>query len=641
VEWSRHLALAVLAASPLVVASLFVKGDLLTHGLSGPLAPLPADLTVSLPYFSADLLQTVGLVPLVLAASFGWLPERRRVIVMTMIVLVLTSIIAAGWMAFLAIGGWPTRGLVEDFLFALRAEVGLVDPTAYLPRGVFPKAGALVALGVVPLILAVDRVRARLVGGNRATAVLATSIGVMVIATAGQLSSTGYPGLQRGILLRLLAVPVARADPGNGFAPGLEPDWSTVGFPSVGAASRALPPAPSSDQACQSAIVVVLETAADRDYSWPMLREAMPRNRRYLDHALVGTRHFASHSTSNRSDFTLLTGVYDVTGIRSMQRLLRRANAPSSSAPGIVSTLRARGFDTRYYYPTRFTVEDDEWAVHYLGFETIFAPSRARASGLTQASRLTLESDVFARAAADLAQLPRDRPFFVVLRTMIGHDPVFSPRTGAELDPTDRGGRSATYRDIAGFLDSLLLPVMTAAARHRDTARIALAIVGDHGIRNRRDPDLAGGGFPLVGHRVPAVLSCPSLFPTPIPVPQATSHADIAPTLAWILGIDLTPHPVHGLPMVDPRLADRFVFLFAGEERGYDAVVHRDTLVAVNRVLENSSRLLLGDSPVAGRLIEVVSPPSPAIEARLGAMQRVQYRLVERLARGGAPGGVP
>ena len=634
---SGALVTAVAVSLPLAVAALWTKHHVLTDGAWGTHPRLPDALLEAVPLFLSDIFQALVVTPLLLVALFGWLSGRKRVIAMGGATLVLTAAVAAGWLTFLGVGGWPTIGLTSEFVRAIGTDAGLINPAAYLPPGTLRAAAWLVALAAVPLILASHRVGRILEDRAVSRAVALIFIGAVAAgatrATIGDSNGAGH-----GVMFRLLSgLTQARSmDVGTraGAAEASFTDWPSISFsdPATGRLPGLAPP--NAERACRSAILVVLETAPERDYSWATMRAAMPRNRWHLDRAVVAHRHMASHLRSNRADFTMLSGVYDLTDDRPLQTYLRRAGAQPSGAPGIAAMLRKAGYDTRYYFPSRFTFEDDNWAVDYLGFEHVFQSTHRFARVLDQELRVANERQIFDRAVADLRAMDPAKPFFIVLRTIVGHDPTFSPRTGESVTPEDSTGRGEVIRDVLTLVDSLLRNVIVAASERTDSSRIAVAVVADHGIRNFRDPDLGQRPFPLVGYRVPAVISCPSLFDKTVFTTGVTSHVDIHPTLAWVLGFDPTTSETQGLVMTDPRLPHRFTFLFAAKA-GMDAVIQGDTITAVSTGETPSYRVHMSNSPVATTLFDRGSPATADAEARFAALRRAQYDMIERLSRKG------
>ena len=633
-RWQGAATTAVLVSLPLAAVVLYVKYRVVRD--SGWASPARGGLSPSTSFFLADAFEALGFTPLALTLLFGWLPARGRVLVMAMATGLLSAIVVAGWLTFQGAGAWPSLGLAGDFISALRTDAGLVDPSAYLPRTALMRAGILVALGATPLLLSFDRIGRPLLGSAMARRGAVLAAPLLVGGVLARLDAESQAGLRAGTMSRLfagLASTPATPVPAS-LGPESDPavQWSAAAFPDPALANAPGPPTPARERSCRSAILVILETASERDYSWDSLRAAMPRNRWYLDHAVVATRHFASHPVSNRSDFSTLSGIYDLTDDRPIQTWLRRAHAPRAFAPGIAATLRSAGYDLEYYFPSRFTIPDDDWAISYLGFDHVESATHRFARVLDKELRAANEVEIFGRAVETLRTRDSDRPFFMVFRTVIGHDPVFSPRTGKSLLPEDTVGRGRTYRDVVGFVDSLLHNVVVAASRHEDSTRIAVAIVSDHGIRNSRDPDFAREPLPLASYRVPAVVSCPALFDGPVFTTHPTSHVDIAPTLGWVLGLEPLRGPSHGLVMTDPRLGQRYTFLFAAKS-GVDALLHGDTLTAINRVYGPPSRYLLDSTATRTRAIELAPAAAREAEARFAAVRRAQYRLIAYLSR--------
>ena len=625
-HWRGALSAAVIISLPLAAAVMFIK-----YGVVWNPRRLPPDgWRHAASLFSADVIETVGLMPLALVLLFGWLPNRSRMIAMVLTTGLITTALALGWLSYLGVGSWPSLSLVRDFVGALGTDAGLVDPAVYIGPGRIRAAATMVLAAMAPLLLANSRMRDVVLGqGEYRRWSVALPFLVVLIAVFDRLGSGKQSELGRGTLSRMLTGLAPVADRSTENQSGVR-DWSSLAFANSVDADRSPPPRPPEGRACRSAVMIILETASDRDYSWDTLRAAMPLTRWYLDHAIVPRRHFSSHVRSNRSDFTILSGIYDVTGAIPMQTYLRQANAPSSHAPGIAGSMRKAGFELRYYLPSRFTYVDDEWAIGYFGFASFAGGERlSRVTGAER--RAAIEGEMFDKAANDVRAMTSDKPFFLVLRTMIGHDPAFSPRTLKYLDPANAAGRGATYRDVLGFVDSLLHKVIVAASQRLDSSRIAVAIIGDHGVRNFLDPDLGGEPFPLVEYRVPAVIGCPSLFDGPIFTNAATSHVDVAPTLEWVLGMDPDQSVAQGLVMTDQRLEQRFSFLFAGTV-GVDAIIHGDTITAVNRAYDPPFRVLVDSSPTKTTRIGREAPVTEA-QDRFNGVSKLQYRLIAQLRR--------
>jgi hypothetical protein len=626
---SRGAAVTITACYPLAVALILLKHDFLLLG--GGFRQIawqtsePQQMGLALHHvglFAGDILEAFGLLPLILLVAFGWTGDRTRTIATAAVVTCLTAIAGASWLTLLALGRLPTLQLARDYFYALRTDPGLVAAADYVPREAEVRALLLVLVALVPALFGVRRIFGRGAGAWVVTGLGAMGGTALVAALVLRVAGPGGTVYHSGALWRVAAELVGSrgidlAGSPRGNVESLRQSWLALsGVDTAGPGA----PQPPEGTACRSVIFLVLETAAARDYSVETLRASRPRTGALLEHAVIARRHLASHPTSNRSDWSLFAGFNDMTGSWNSQALLMRAVAPEppSSIPWI---LRERGYETSYYYPGIFMIPEDRWAVSYLGFDRVYNGG-GRYWRLTPETRLVLERRMFAQAAHDLREgaAPR-RPFFLVLRSLAGHDPLFSPRTATTVAPGDRAGRRRAVGELLGVLDSMLAGVLDAAAERESPDRIAVLIVGDHGVRDRLDPDLAGRLFDPVTYHVPMAISCPARFPRPVDVAMTTSHVDVAPTLAWLLDLPAKPWLHSGLVMLDPRLEHRFTFLLGAFANGIDVAIQGDTLVALNRVTGTQHHLLFG---------EPLLPSTPAFGAT-GVDAKRYHSWIERL----------
>lgn len=142
-----------------------------------------------------------------------------------------------------------------------------------------------------------------------------------------------------------------------------------------------------------------------------------------------------------------------------------------------------------------------------------------------------------------------DQPFAVIYNVAVGHHPYDFPGfPGQAVGSREDHARAMAYVD--GVLGHLLEGL--AAAGHRDDTLVA--VLSDHGEGFQEHPGGAGHGPRLYEEhvRVPWLLAGPGV-PSGRAVLQPTSHQDVAPTLASLLGIavpwtwqgrDLTRDPV-------------------------------------------------------------------------------------------------
>lgn len=161
-----------------------------------------------------------------------------------------------------------------------------------------------------------------------------------------------------------------------------------------------------------------------------------------------------------------------------------------------------------------------------------------------------LDEDVTVRAILDdLRSSAPDRPVAVLYNLAVGHHPYDVPGfPGQAVGSREDHARAVTYIDgvLGRLLDGL------RALGHGDDTLVV--VLSDHGEGFQEHPGGAGHGPRLYEEhvRVPWLLAGPGLPPGRT-VREPTSHQDVAPTLASLLGIpvpwtwqgrDLTRDPV-------------------------------------------------------------------------------------------------
>jgi arylsulfatase A-like enzyme len=184
--------------------------------------------------------------------------------------------------------------------------------------------------------------------------------------------------------------------------------------------------------------------------------------------------------------------------------------------------------------------------------------------------RLNAEIAMYAQAREWLRHRPSgDPPFLLVLRTLLGHQPLFDPRRPAVLSASDSSAVAEARRGIAVVQDSLIGVIVDQLEAARLLASTVIVIVADHGVRFR-DSRLRSGPSPVLSFRVPLIVFAPQVE-GPLMIEHPTSHADLVPTVLALVDQPHS-HPLYqGVP-IWKATADRTVFLLAEGFLGYDAV---------------------------------------------------------------------
>ncbi len=561
---------AAVLAAPLVAAQLYFKYATLRWSEAFPLVAELArsDRTPALGYarfFAADVLEACLFFPLAVALLGFVLPPRARWRATSALLLAVIAAGAAGWLSHFVIGRFPTWALLSDL-----ARVSARDPTIVAPGGALPARVVLKIVGALALALvaalAARRLSARPVGPRLALAA-GLGLGVPVLAALALAATNPFPTVfHRGHLRRMAAEfghrepQPPRATQVSRTLAALRAAYDSAAFP-AGRPRASLPAPPA--RPLPNVVWIVLETTSSDDFDPVRHAGDLTHLSRLLDHALVADRHLTTSPSSQRAELSLFASLYERAGPRSLvYRLMRGRPRPITSLPHL---LAARGYATRYYFPGVFTFPEDAWSITYLGFDSVWhGRIRQPYRRATAADRVREERAMFQVAADDIARARP--PFFFVLRSMIGHYPAVDPVEGRHVTPDSPLAREHQRVRVRQFVDANVGVVLAALARARALERTIVVVTADHGPRNRaEDPDLDIRFVTQRTYHVPMMVYSPPAFPRPLHITVPTSHVDLAPTILFLAGLWTDTLPLQGLPLMDPRLAER-VTLFLGSD---------------------------------------------------------------------------
>ena len=170
------------------------------------------------------------------------------------------------------------------------------------------------------------------------------------------------------------------------------------------------------------------------------------------------------------------------------------------------------------------------------------------------------------RAQADMrAAMRAGQRYAIIFFPEIGHAPWVA------LHPDDAviGRGRALMRLQDGWLAELTATIR-AAGRLDRTVIVATA---DHGVRTRaEDPALPVGRISDYMFRVPLLMYAPNTLTAPMPVTTPTSHIDLAPTIAALMGNTASAAAMQGVPLWQ-RTPQNRLYLLAGPYGGADGFV--------------------------------------------------------------------
>ena len=305
-------------------------------------------------------------------------------------------------------------------------------------------------------------------------------------------------------------------------------------------------------------VLVALETAPAKYY--PLAE--LPVFKALAERSIVGTAHHSNSPATDPAIYTIVSGTYARPG----EQLGAYGPFATDSLPAV---LRRHGYETVYIDGSRIDwhrrrdvegsavgqrLSTNERTLLSLGFARL---KGTRNPGKTFDDQLAIERGVLdtARQAIFDADRHGTKAFVFVMMT-IGHFPWKAKPEDAGRPAAEKLLRHARFYDelIGSFLASL------EAKGLRD--EVVLAVTGDHGLRHGAEyqsldePMMVGDA----AFHVPLIIHAPGLLDAQVPVPYATSHVDLAPTLLGLVGISTHGLMLHGENILDRRMEHRVSF---------------------------------------------------------------------------------
>lgn len=289
----------------------------------------------------------------------------------------------------------------------------------------------------------------------------------------------------------------------------------------------------------------------------------MPNLRRLRDHSFLMGRHYTSYPLTDNAAFSIFTSLY----------VSRQCGIVDHQVeiPGLIRGLQTEGYQTAYYgFVWSIPQRRDDLMLASLGFQkitsaridpridpigkaTFFGPVKYVAEN-DHRGLLVLREDIRNWTA-------KGQRFAAAYFPEIGHDPYRALDGQASMPLLERGHALAVLQDawLGELLDEL----------QRDGAldNTIILFTSDHGMR--WTPGDQEGQVVLVSEgrledielRVPMLIYVPGVLQHSTIIDSPTSHIDITPTLLDLLGISAGRENEQGLPVYDPEIGQRRLFL--------------------------------------------------------------------------------
>jgi hypothetical protein len=289
----------------------------------------------------------------------------------------------------------------------------------------------------------------------------------------------------------------------------------------------------------------------------------MPNLRLLRDHSFLMGRHYTSYPLTDNAAFSIFTSLY----------VSRQCGIVDHQVeiPGLVRSLQTEGYQTAYYgFVWSIPQRRDDLMLASLGFQkiasaridpkidpigktTFFGPVKYVAEN-DHRGLLALREDIRNWTA-------KGQKFAAAYFPEIGHDPYRALDGRTSMSLLERGHALAVYQDawLGELLDEL--------QRDRALDHTIILFTSDHGMR--WTPGDQEGQVVLVSEgrledielRVPMLIYVPGVLQNATIIDTPTSHIDLTPTLLDLLGISAGRENEQGLPVYDPEISRRRLFL--------------------------------------------------------------------------------
>ncbi len=307
-------------------------------------------------------------------------------------------------------------------------------------------------------------------------------------------------------------------------------------------------------------IVFVLETASSEFMNLETDITSFPAIDELSKNSLIAYNHYSVFPASSESHFAIFYSVYPPRSYYS-SCVIDNSNQLGKSFPGIIASLKNRGYKTNYYAPYRNTLPLDKVLHNRMGFESIyFARDYENENGLgwDELTFRKLKKDIRVLASAK-------EKFAVVFSPQVGHAPW---ENRPQNRPIKEHGRKLAIRQIEWLGE--VIDILKDSGELENTT---IVVTGDHGIRTTtEDPEFIPGYIDSYSYKLPLFIYSARSFPQQLTIESLTSHLDISPTLQDLFGVNRDRKHEQGLSLWHQNIDDRRHYFLASWYFGADGV---------------------------------------------------------------------
>jgi membrane-anchored protein YejM (alkaline phosphatase superfamily) len=275
---------------------------------------------------------------------------------------------------------------------------------------------------------------------------------------------------------------------------------------------------------------------------------------RLAQHGISFRNHATVFCESVRANYGIHYSDY-LTDIGTTPRMLYGNSAPM---PSLAEAIKSEGYQTAVFSSAFMKYNDLLYLFQNKGVDTIVQADQLwKGESLPWSWGVREEKGI--EALCSWIGDHRSHPFFATYLTTFPHHPYICP---IDDQPFTGNGWRDRYRNSLHYADMCLGKLLDRLSALHLLDTTIIAVVGDHGETVSSYP--VGHGLALTREEVftPFIVSNPRLFPEPQESELSTSHLDIAPTLASLVGAKI-PADWLGRNLMTEQIPARLSFIQA------------------------------------------------------------------------------
>lgn len=336
------------------------------------------------------------------------------------------------------------------------------------------------------------------------------------------------------------------------------------------------------DAAGMNVLYVLLESTTSEYID----EKTAPNITRLARNGVSFTQHVTTFSETYKAAYALFYSDY----LTELGALPRKAYLRPLPQTSIVELAQRRGYAGSVFHSGYFEYSDLGYIWEGKGAQTM-----VDADTLNVRREIPWLWGVFeettAAAMSDWIRQRGDDPFFAIYSPMFPHHPYLCPLPDKPYADTSWENR---YRNALHYTDRSIGTLVDTLREQGILERTLIVLVGDHGESVSGYPVGHGLAMTYEELRTPFILSNPLIFPEPQQSGLFTSHLDVAPTLASLLGWSVDPDWL-GRDLLAETIEPRQLFVDIDQAR-FRAVIDNGLLWSIDdKTGEMSIQAMLPD----------------------------------------------